>query len=96
MSLKTIFLLITLALISLCHAAPEDCGPDKEFDKCGTACPESCENFGQIVICNKMCVPGCVCKKSFILKADGSDTCILQENCPKIYTEYTQGSRIYS
>ncbi|CAL1267801.1 unnamed protein product [Larinioides sclopetarius] len=59
---------------------PQRCGLNEEYSVCGSACPESCENFGKSVMCNHQCVKGCFCKRGFIRGPQG--TCIQPQLCP--------------
>lgn len=57
-----------------------ECPILEEFNECGTACEETCGNFGQPVICTQECVPGCFCKKGYV-RENKAGCCIPSELC---------------
>ncbi|XP_023234549.1 chymotrypsin inhibitor-like [Centruroides sculpturatus] len=47
---------------------------------CGTACPDTCENYQKVVKpCTSQCVKGCFCKYGYVRAPDG--LCVLPEEC---------------
>lgn len=48
--------------------------PNEEYQKCGTACPLTCENRFILLLCTDNCVAGCFCKPGFV--RDKSNKCI--------------------
>ncbi|XP_035221981.1 tissue factor pathway inhibitor-like [Stegodyphus dumicola] len=57
------------------------CPANQHFERCGTACPDTCKNYRDTARpCVLMCVPGCVCDKGLVKAEDGS--CIKPESCP--------------
>lgn len=60
--------------------AQPQCNADEEFRRCGTACEETCENYGESRrVCTKQCVVGCFCKKGLVRAEDG--TCVKPDKC---------------
>lgn len=58
----------------------EECGELEEYDECGTACPDDCENYQDpFRPCIRICVPDCFCKKGYVRAKNGM--CILPEEC---------------
>lgn len=53
------------------------CGPNQEYQECGTACPETCA--GKPNLCTLQCVSGCFCKKDFVRNGT---KCIPRDHCP--------------
>jgi len=62
---------------------PSDCGPNKTYNDCGSACPDTCENYGELRTCPPVCVPGCHCNRGYV--RNSVSQCILYEDCPSIY-----------
>ncbi|XP_056398785.1 von Willebrand factor-like isoform X2 [Hyla sarda] len=54
-----------------------DCGPDKVFKDCGTACPLNCTHT-KPVPCIKICKSGCFCKEGLV---ELEDSCVEKEKC---------------
>uniref|UniRef100_A0A0M3J5U6 TIL domain-containing protein n=1 Tax=Anisakis simplex TaxID=6269 RepID=A0A0M3J5U6_ANISI len=52
---------------------------NEEFTECGTACPATCDQKGPIP-CTKWCIPGCFCKKGYILDRKGG-ACVRETEC---------------
>ncbi|XP_068098009.1 zonadhesin-like isoform X2 [Hyperolius riggenbachi] len=78
---------------NILSAGREECGAHQEFQSCGTACPDNCENYGAgDRPCILPCVQGCFCQKSYIFQSGESGACILPEECPSRYTEYAPRS----
>ncbi|VDK76563.1 unnamed protein product [Litomosoides sigmodontis] len=60
-----------------------ECPILEEFNECGTACEETCSNFGQPIICTQECVPGCFCKKGYV-RENKAGCCVPSELCGAI------------
>ena len=59
---------------------PQVCGPNETYNNCGTACPDTCENYqdpGRI--CTEQCVAGCFCEKGLVRNKLGK--CVKPEQC---------------
>lgn len=52
--------------------------PFTTYNRCGTACPPTCDNPNPI--CTKQCVAGCFCIDGYVL--DAIDSCIPLNKCP--------------
>ncbi|GFY23151.1 putative DD34D transposase [Trichonephila clavipes] len=37
------------------------CPPGEEWSECYAGCQHNCSNVGQVIICPRMCIPGCIC-----------------------------------
>ncbi|XP_073459874.1 serine protease inhibitor swm-1-like [Aquarana catesbeiana] len=61
------------------------CTGDKVYKGCGSACPKTCSNWNETLICILKCVSGCFCKPEFVMLSEGDETrCVLPEDCPPI------------
>ncbi|XP_044744019.1 zonadhesin-like [Chrysoperla carnea] len=59
----------------------EKCFDNEEYQECGTACPDTCDNYrNPNRPCTKQCVQGCFCKPGLVLNSDGK--CISPDQCP--------------
>ena len=54
------------------------CPEGMEFNRCGTACPRTCDNLGEPLVCTRQCVRGCFCAQGTILNGD---LCIQPSYC---------------
>lgn len=56
------------------------CPVNEQFEKCGTACPLTCDNYeDHQKRCEKKCVTGCFCVKPYV--RNKSDKCVLPTQC---------------
>ncbi|MCP3667791.1 MAG: hypothetical protein GY696_35765 [Gammaproteobacteria bacterium] len=67
------------ASIRVCLSA---CPPGEVFNRCGTACEETCSE--KFPICTAQCVEGCFCPPSFVRAPNGE--CIHPKWCPAVAT----------
>ncbi|XP_068098007.1 uncharacterized protein [Hyperolius riggenbachi] len=75
---------------NILSAGQEECGAHQEFQTQGTACPDNCENYGDGGrLCTKNYVPGCFCQKPYIFLSGKYGACVLPDECPSRYSEYT-------
>lgn len=44
------------------------CGPNEEYNCCGSTCEITCATLGEICISPSVCIPGCYCKAGFVRK----------------------------
>uniref|UniRef100_A0A8L7YLU3 TIL domain-containing protein n=1 Tax=Brugia malayi TaxID=6279 RepID=A0A8L7YLU3_BRUMA len=58
----------------------KECSITEEFKECGSVCEETCDDFGQPIVCSKQCLAGCFCKEGYIREKKGG-CCILPELC---------------
>ncbi|MEE6481990.1 hypothetical protein FKM82_013103 [Ascaphus truei] len=58
------------------------CAQNMNYNKCGTACPLSCDNYRQPPVCTKDCKEGCFCNDGFVQLRDGSSICVDKNQCP--------------
>ncbi|XP_018574838.1 chymotrypsin-elastase inhibitor ixodidin [Anoplophora glabripennis] len=71
-------------ITALCSGgeASDQCeDPNAYYTECGTACRATCQNR-QYGNCIALCVPGCFCKRNYILNED-SGKCVTIRNCPR-------------
>ncbi|GFY60855.1 carboxypeptidase inhibitor SmCI [Trichonephila inaurata madagascariensis] len=63
--------------------APEQvCGENERYNRCGTACPLTCDNYDNPPkFCNFMCKIGCECEDGYVRSNDGR--CVRPEHCPQ-------------
>ncbi|KAI8485102.1 hypothetical protein Bbelb_372080 [Branchiostoma belcheri] len=54
------------------------CPAHSSWDRCGSACPTTCDSLGTNVICPAVCVPGCACDGGYVLN---NGSCIPEEQC---------------
>jgi hypothetical protein len=85
MSLKIISILTIILIISVNTLAREDCGPNEDYNSCGTACPETCESLikGQPQACTLQCVSGCFCKSGLYRDKARNNECVSEQVCRK-------------
>ncbi|KAM4016849.1 chymotrypsin inhibitor-like [Anomaloglossus baeobatrachus] len=90
LKVSTLLLVSSLVLCSMARHRKHDCTTHEEYKSCGTACPETCDNYGTEanLICTMHCEPGCYCAKPYILKRKDDDECILPDYCPMKYYGY--------
>ncbi|XP_054709379.1 SCO-spondin-like [Uloborus diversus] len=58
------------------------CKQHEEYLLCGSACPQTCENYRQRIICTQQCLRGCFCKAGYVRALNG--TCVLPRDCPNL------------
>ncbi|XP_037041481.1 zonadhesin-like isoform X4 [Bradysia coprophila] len=55
-----------------CPATGHKCRlPNEEYSTCGTACPDTCDNYKKPRACTLQCVEGCFCKSGFVRNNKG-------------------------
>ncbi|XP_078669843.1 zonadhesin-like [Branchiostoma floridae x Branchiostoma belcheri] len=54
------------------------CPAHSSWDRCGSACPTTCDSLGTNIICPAVCVPGCACDDGYVLN---NGSCIPEEQC---------------
>ena len=64
-----------------CPSEVEECPEGKIYKECGTACPLTCENKDDDIICTKQCVPGKKAKSPLLTVSGVYETPIT--NCLK-------------
>ncbi|XP_071498745.1 neurotrypsin-like [Diadema antillarum] len=57
------------------------CPSGMTYNRCGTACPATCDNPGP-QICTRQCVAGCFCPAGTVLEQEGGQRCVPLEECP--------------
>eukprot|EP00567_Pseudictyota_dubia_P002213 CAMPEP_0197465450 /NCGR_PEP_ID=MMETSP1175-20131217/64544_1 /TAXON_ID=1003142 /ORGANISM="Triceratium dubium, Strain CCMP147" /LENGTH=285 /DNA_ID=CAMNT_0043001465 /DNA_START=74 /DNA_END=930 /DNA_ORIENTATION=+ len=62
----------------------QTCPQNEVYKTCASSCPETCDNYGQPIRCNKRCAPaGCFCDNGFVREDDApGSACIPPSNCP--------------
>uniref|UniRef100_A0A5S6QQ88 TIL domain-containing protein n=1 Tax=Trichuris muris TaxID=70415 RepID=A0A5S6QQ88_TRIMR len=74
--------IFALLFFAAATSATQKCGPNEEFQECGSACPPTCEDIkhpNPAKICTLQCVVGCFCKQGYVLNAD--KTCVPASSC---------------
>ncbi|XP_075462310.1 zonadhesin-like isoform X2 [Ascaphus truei] len=61
---------------------PPSCPYNMHYDMCGTACPLTCDNYREPLICTKDCKTGCFCNDGFVQLSNGSSICVEKNQCP--------------
>ena len=60
------------------------CTNGKIFETCGTACPQTCDNYEQEFLpCTRQCVAGCFCPGGLV---EMGDRCVPTSECEGKYT----------
>uniref|UniRef100_A0A4Q8K4I6 U39-Liphistoxin-Lsp1a_1 n=1 Tax=Liphistius sp. SGP-2016 TaxID=1905180 RepID=A0A4Q8K4I6_9ARAC len=82
--MKTIVLVFAVVvLVGLYETsdAAHICDDSKQevFTSCGTACPDTCENYNEIRACTDQCVQGCFCRRGQVRRSDGH--CVEPVDC---------------
>jgi hypothetical protein len=64
-----------------CVLPEECCGENELFNKCGSACVETCTSKPRI--CTKQCVRGCFCRQPNFVRLDNStnSACVARDEC---------------
>uniref|UniRef100_A0A034W4X2 Chymotrypsin-elastase inhibitor ixodidin n=1 Tax=Bactrocera dorsalis TaxID=27457 RepID=A0A034W4X2_BACDO len=78
-----IFLMIFASFTAMALARPQDsgdsCGPNAQYNPCGTACPPRCGDNPSETACIAVCVPGCQCNSGYVLNNAGQ--CVTRSEC---------------
>ena len=61
------------------ECSTQECPPGKEYTECGTACPLTCDNYGEPLPCTLQCVQGCFCPSGMV---ENGDECVAPSDCP--------------
>lgn len=69
---------------SECPVRPPKCGHHEEFSICGTACPDTCDNYMISRPCTTNCVRGCFCKDGYVINTK-TNKCIPKSKCRKYF-----------
>ena len=59
---------------------PPNCPEGKVYKTCGTACPQTCDNLGEQLVCTRQCVEGCFCPEGTLENA--KENCVQESDCP--------------
>ncbi|KAM9312911.1 allergen Api m 6.03 / Api m 6.04-like [Gastrophryne carolinensis] len=77
--------IFALALHGLnARSMPKFCEANEERSDCGgnISCQRTCQNLNEeAIMCNKMCMPGCVCVKGYVLRSYDDRVCIPIQEC---------------
>ncbi|XP_033215773.1 chymotrypsin inhibitor-like [Belonocnema kinseyi] len=75
-------LLLIVAVASAQFEGPpsQDCGENEVFNRCGTACPKTCNDQRESRACVAICKIGCDCLPGYV-RHDSSQLCVLPEEC---------------
>ncbi|KAF8763268.1 thrombin inhibitor hemalin-like [Argiope bruennichi] len=82
--------LILLSVVAAAFALPKeyDCPANSHYDECGTACPDTCDNYKDPpLFCIRMCNPGCHCDKGYVRVKEDVEECLKPEQCPNSANE---------
>ncbi|XP_054711689.1 chymotrypsin inhibitor-like [Uloborus diversus] len=80
------YILILAVCIAVCAAIPanldEECNDElgEEFTTCGSACPDTCDNYNEIRPCTLQCVIGCHCPRGTV-RRESDQHCVKIEEC---------------
>uniref|UniRef100_A0A4Q8K6A4 U59-Liphistoxin-Lsp1b_1 n=1 Tax=Liphistius sp. SGP-2016 TaxID=1905180 RepID=A0A4Q8K6A4_9ARAC len=81
--MKTLAVILVVAVVvAVSHgkAFDKNCAEGEVFKTCGTACPDTCENYQDTMrICTLQCVIGCQCETGRVLRKDGR--CVYTDEC---------------
>nr|XP_042897680.1 papilin [Parasteatoda tepidariorum] len=81
-------LFLILCFVAGASALP-DCPANSHYDKCGTACPVTCENhLNPPKFCVLMCKPGCHCDEGYVKSKDGQ--CVQPDECSNAICDENQ------
>jgi len=86
MSLRFAYvLLFSVCAFGLVIAVPafpgnDICGPNAEYNSCGSACAPDCAKPIPPDACIMQCIVGCFCKEGYLKNAKGE--CVLARDCP--------------
>ncbi|CAF0960935.1 unnamed protein product [Rotaria sordida] len=60
----------------------EICGPNEEYNRCGTQCEQTCNNIDRSQhLCNHMCAIGCFCIDGYVRQSDKNSLCVRINAC---------------
>ncbi|GBP30402.1 Chymotrypsin-elastase inhibitor ixodidin [Eumeta japonica] len=74
-----LFVLCGAAVLQASFIVKDECGPNEEYQLCGSACPFNCSDPEGPVACSEECVEGCFCKAGFLKNENG--TCVDEKQC---------------
>lgn len=52
------------------------------YNECGTACPATCNDYKDPIMCTEQCVAGCYCGEGYVRNLD-DNSCCLPTECPQ-------------
>ncbi|XP_066462578.1 serine protease inhibitor 2-like isoform X5 [Eleutherodactylus coqui] len=80
----SVLLLVSLiAAVILINVRAESCSENQTLSKCDAnpKCQANCTFTPKM--CDKRCVPGCICVEGYVIRSDQDKRCIRREECPK-------------
>ena len=80
-SVLALIVLVVLFEYSSFADAQQQCGLNAEWNDCGTACPDNCQNFQILRPCTRQCVFACRCLPGFVFQSGSSGNCIRSDQC---------------
>ncbi|XP_077290871.1 zonadhesin-like [Arctopsyche grandis] len=57
------------------------CGKNEQYTECGTACPDTCDDWRTPTACIQVCVPGCFCLPGYVRNTKTNE-CVRPCECP--------------
>ncbi|XP_044734416.1 venom peptide SjAPI-2 [Chrysoperla carnea] len=73
-------LILIILSVNLVTIFCDDCPSGEVYLTCGTACPKTCDNYREDIICTKQCVVGCFCRDGQV-RRKYDNQCVDPQEC---------------